>query len=205
MSRRRTVILAAGDFPKKGSAARKALNEAVRVICCDGAADVYRRRTGKEPFAVVGDCDSLKGRFSNVVADADQDTNDLEKAVQYCKGHGWKYPLVVGAFGKREDHSIGNVFRALDLELEVLTDTGRFVPVMGKAVFRVKKGTPVSVFATDPATKAKSKGLQWKLDGVNFKNLYCATLNRASASKVEILSNKRILIYIPINEKRDNI
>ena len=195
MALRRTVILAAGDFPKRGSAARKALEEASRVVCCDGAADAYRRRTGKEPSAVVGDCDSVKGRFRNVVLVPDQDSNDLEKAAKYCLRRGWKDPLVVGAFGKREDHSVGNVFRALDLGLEILGDHGRFVPVEGKAVFRVKKGAGVSVFATDPRTKAASKGLEWKLDGVKFANLHCATLNRASASKVEISADRRIFVY----------
>ena len=195
MALRRTVILAAGDFPKKGSAARKALEDASRVVCCDGAADAYRRRTGKEPFAVVGDCDSVKGRFRNVVLVPDQDSNDLEKAARYCSRRGWKNPLVVGAFGKREDHSVGNVFRALDLGLEIMGDHGRFVPVEGKAVFHVKKGAGVSVFATDPRTKAASKGLEWKLDGVKFANLHCATLNRASASKVEISADRPIFVY----------
>lgn len=195
MTAGRTVILAAGGFPRKGSVAAKALESAVRVVCCDGAADAYRRRTGREPDAVVGDCDSLKGRFRNVVPDPSQDTNDLEKAAAYCRRRGWKNPLVLGATGKREDHSVGNVFRALDLGLEILADAGRFVPVEGKTVFRARKGTPVSIFATDPATKASSKGLEWKLDGVKFDSIYRATLNRASAGRVEISCDRRLFVY----------
>ena len=40
----RTVILAAGDFPKKGGTAWKLLATATRVVACDSAADAYRRR-----------------------------------------------------------------------------------------------------------------------------------------------------------------
>ena len=127
------VILAAGDFPRRGGRAWKVLSAASRVVCCDGAADAFRRRTGREPDAVVGDCDSVKGRFANVVRVDEQETNDLEKAARFCASKRWGKPVVLGATGKREDHTIGNVFRAMDLGLEIVTDRGRFVPVEGAA------------------------------------------------------------------------
>jgi thiamine pyrophosphokinase len=102
--------------------------------------------------------------------------------------------------GKREDHLLGNVFRALDLGVEIVTEFGRFVPVVGKASFRIAKGTPVSVFAVDPATRMTSKGLEWPLDGVRFKNLYCATLNRASAARVTLATNRPVLVFIASGE-----
>lgn len=192
------VILANGEFPKKDGEAWSILAAAKRVVACDGAADSYRRRFGKSPFAVVGDMDSVKWfpEGSEVVRVADQETNDLEKAVRWCRARGWRRLVVVGASGKREDHLIGNVFRALDLGVEIITDFGRFVPVCGKASFRVVKGAAVSVFAPDAATRMTSKGLEWPLDKVAFKNLYCATLNRASASRVSLASTKPVLVYI---------
>ncbi len=191
-----TVILAAGDFPRKGGAAWKLLAEARRVVCCDSAADAYRRRFRTEPTAVVGDCDSVRGRYLNLVKITEQDTNDLAKAVRWCAARGWKNPIILGATGKREDHTLGNVFRALDLGLEVVSDYGRFVPVEDRATFRVPKGTAISIFATDSATRMTSQGLEWKLDGFRFDNLYGATLNRASASRVVLTATKRVLVYI---------
>ena len=108
--------------------------------------------------------------------------------------------VLVGAMGKREDHLLGNVFRALDLGVEIVTEFGRFVPVADKASFRVSKGTPVSVFAVDPATRMTSTGLEWSLDGVKFKNLYCATLNRASAARVTLATNRPVLVFIASGE-----
>ena len=192
------VILANGEFPKKDGEAWSILAAAKRVVACDGAADSYRRRFGKSPFAVVGDMDSVKWlpEGSEVVRVADQETNDLEKAVRWCRARGWRRLVVVGASGKREDHLIGNVFRALDLGVEIITDFGRFVPVCGKASFHVAQGAAVSVFAPDASTRMTSKGLEWPLDKVAFKNLYCATLNRANASRVSLASTKPVLVYI---------
>ncbi|MCQ2389763.1 MAG: thiamine diphosphokinase [Kiritimatiellae bacterium] len=190
------VILAAGDFPRPGGVARRLLETAAHVVCCDGAADAFRRRLGRVPDAVVGDCDSLKGRFPCVVRVADQDTNDLEKAVRYCRSRGWRSPVVVGAVGKREDHTVGNVFRALDLDVEIVTDFGRFTPFCGRKSFRTSKGQAVSVFAPDPATRMTSKGLEWPLDGVRFANLHCATLNRATGARVTIESDRPALVFV---------
>lgn len=191
------VILAAGAFPKKGGEARRILDSAQSVVCCDSAADALRRNCGREPFAVVGDCDSVKGRFSNVVKVEEQDTNDLAKAVRFCREKGIGNLVILGATGKRDDHSLGNIFRALDFAIDVVTDYGRFTALEGTKTYRVKPGAGVSVFAVDPETEMTSNGLKWPLDGVKFENLYCATLNRAVGGEVTLSSTKRVYIYFP--------
>ena len=200
-----TVILVAGDFPRKGGAAWKLLATAKRVVACDSAADAYHRRFRKWPTVIIGDLDSLRavetvGPYHGVelIRCSDQDTNDLEKAINYCAKRGWKNPVIVGATGKREDHAIGNVFRALDYGCEIITDHGRFIPVRGKATFKVKTGAAVSVFAPDPKTRMTSKGLAWPLDEVRFRNLYCATLNRATATRVTLTTTRPISVYIAL-------
>ena len=194
----RTVILAAGDFPKKGGAAWKLLAGATRVVCCDSAADAYRRVLRKWPDVIVGDLDSFSGTSCccTLVVSPDQDTNDLEKAIKYCAAHGWRKPVIVGATGKREDHAIGNVFRALDYGCEIVTDHGRFIPVRGKATLKVAKGAAVSIFAPDPKTRMTSRGLEWPLDDVRFRNLYCATLNRATSVRVTLTTTRPVSVFI---------
>jgi thiamine pyrophosphokinase len=193
----KNVILAAGNFPKKGGVARRILDEAERVICCDSAADAFRRNCRREPFAVVGDCDSVKGRFKTVVRVEEQDTNDLAKAVRFCRDNGIENIVILGATGKRDDHSLGNIFRALDFDIDVVTDYGRFTALEGIKTYRAEPGAGVSVFAPDPATEMTSRGLKWPLDGVRFENLYCATLNRAVDGEVTLSSTKRVYIYFP--------
>ena len=197
----RTVVLAAGDFPRKGGAAWKLLAGATRVVACDSAADAYRRRFRKWPTVIIGDLDSFSRPnlfpiSCSLIPVSDQDTNDLEKALSYCAQQGWRDPVIVGATGKREDHSLGNVFRALDYNCTIVTDHGRFIPVRDKATLTVAKGAAVSIFAPDPKTRMTSKGLEWPLAPVRFRNLYCATLNRATASRVTLTTTKPVSVFI---------
>ena len=194
----KTVILAQGDFPRKGGAAWGLLAAAKRVVACDGAAAAYRRRFGRWPDVIVGDLDSLRTHKGAplVVRIDDQDTNDLMKALGYCAGRGWRDVVIVGATGRREDHTIGNVFRALEAGVPIVTDTGAFRPVNGRATFRTRKDAGVSVFAPDPETKMTSEGLKWPLAGVRFTNLYCATLNRTAGVRFTVTSDRPVYVYI---------
>lgn len=196
----RTVILAAGDFPGRGGEAWKMLAAARFVVACDGAALSYRRRFGRWPDVVIGDMDSLRSRPRSdavvFVEDADQETNDLEKAVSWCKTHGRTDLVIVGAGGKREDHTIGNVFRALHCMVPVVTDNGVFYPVNGGFSFKTVKGAGVSVFAPDPETKMTSRGLVWPLEGVEFTTLFRATLNRAAGEMVSLESDRPVSVFV---------
>ena len=99
-------------------------------------------------------------------------------------------------YGKPRDRAEAHAFlRALACGLDIVTDHGRFTPVEGRRSFAVAKGASVSVFATDPATRMTSKGLQWPLDGVAFDNLYCATLNRATAARITLTATRRVYVY----------
>ena len=199
----RTVILAAGDFPAKGGEPRRILLSASRVVACDSAADAFRREFGRWPDVVVGDMDSIAANpDTEFVRDVDQDANDLAKALRLCRKRGWAVFAVLGATGKREDHAIGNVYRALEEQARVVTETGDFLPVGGAAgtlKFKAWKNAGISIFAPDPRTRMSSRGLKWKLAGVEFRNAYCATLNRASAEFVAVASDRPAFVYVERN------
>lgn len=197
-----TVILAAGDYPKKKSKAHKLLESATRVVACDGAALAYFKDFGKAPEIIIGDLDSLDlsnlsnvSNFSNLIHLTSQDTNDLNKAIDFCRARGWDDIIVVGATGKREDHMIANVFLALEKEVMIVTEYGTFAPVKDSLELKLSVGTPVSIFAPDPKTKVKSVGLEWPLDKHKFTNLYSAALNRTNAETMILTTNRPILVY----------
>ena len=107
------VILADGAFPKE-----KRLLDIIRsasfLICCDGAI-TNLLEIGIEPHLIIGDLDSispsLKQYFSDRIVQIDtQDTNDLTKAAEWASEHGYKKAIILGANGKRDDHSIANIF-----------------------------------------------------------------------------------------------
>lgn len=197
-----TVILAAGDYPKKPRS-RKFLESATRVVACDGAALRYIKDFGKGPDVVIGDCDSLKvpgickvlDAKSELIQISEQDTNDLDKAIRFCREKGWNDIVVLGATGKREDHTLANIFLALEKEVMIVSDFGVFMPVNGEFTFKTEIGSPVSIFAPDPKTKVESSGLSWPLDKHNFTNLYSAALNRTNAEEVTLKTNRPILVY----------
>ena len=201
---RKTVILANGAFPRKGGEPRRLLESAARIVACDGAADSLRRHRVRCADFVVGDLDSVKTRRPEMVRIAEQDTNDLDKAIGFCRGRQWKDLVIVGASGGREDHLLGNVFRAMAAGVEMVTDEGRFIPASRVssrvAPWRIRlnvyRGCPISVFTDERTARMKSSGLKWKLDGVVFDNLYCATLNRADCEKVEIRSTARFFTFV---------
>ena len=192
-----TIILAAGDFPKKGTKAYTTLAAAKRVVCCDSAADAYRKEFRRDPTLTIGDCDSVRGRFAAVVHIPEQETNDLEKAIRVCQKKGWSNLLILGATGKREDHTLGNIFRALDFGIPILTDFGFFHILEPNKVnrFKMSLGAALSIFAPNPKTCMTSTGLEWPLDKVRFKNLYCATLNRATRRMVTLKTTYRAYLY----------
>ena len=89
------VILAAGDFPTHETPL-KALREADFVVCCDSAYEgIKNEELGMKNFVVIGDGDSLPAADKTALGEhwihvAEQDYNDLHKAMVYATAH---YPL----------------------------------------------------------------------------------------------------------------
>lgn len=196
----RVVILAAGDFPKQGGEGERLLKSADAVIACDSAAKTFRRRFGCWPEVTIGDMDSFKGKLPpNVVKVPEQETNDLQKAIDYLTTFYKKWAkdaVIVGATGKREDHTIGNIYRALEAQLKVVTNDGVFYPIGERLELSAFPDQGVSIFTIDPNTRMESEGLVWPLGGVKFVNPYVATLNRAAGDRVCVRSTHPALLYL---------
>lgn len=207
----RVVILAAGDFPKQGSEGERLLKTADFVVACDSASETYREWAGHWPDVVIGDFDSspTKGRrtLCRLVKNRDPNKNDLQKAFDWCfdnLGCPEKIEyIVLGATGKREDHTIGNVFRALENSVKIVTDEGVFYPFgpCKPLVVKTWKNLGASIFVLNSDAKMTSKGLRWKLDGVDIIRPYDATLNRTSRETVKVTSNRRAYLYLAHNPK----
>ena len=106
------VILANGDYPS-ASLPLRILKEAPYVVCCDGGANEYIAK-GYLPDVIIGDGDSLSQenriKYASLICyNPDQETNDQTKAIQYLLAQGKRRIAIVGATGKREDHTIGNI------------------------------------------------------------------------------------------------
>ena len=200
-----TVILAAGDFPRTART-RLWFEKAARIVCCDSAADPLVRH-GFVPAAVVGDLDSVSRKIRIRYADrihheAEQETNDLTKAFRFCRANGWNELVILGATGKREDHTLGNLSLLADYALEtpsirLITDHGVFSVALRSARFPSVPGEQISLFAVDPGTRVTSRGLKYPMDRYLLRMWWQATLNEATGTEFELrfTPGRRLLIY----------
>ena len=201
------VIVGNGQFPKK-EYPLYLLESADYVVCCDGALDTYLRhfsgRNLRRPDVVVGDMDSLSKktaeRFRDIAVKIDeQETNDQSKAFHYILEH---FPDVdtihiLGATGKREDHTIGNLSLLMEyaremrrqdcgrtVSVDIVSDWSTAFAITDSCTLDVGEGRSVSIICPDNSLNIKSEGLVWPTDNVVFDNLWQTTLNRASADRI---------------------
>lgn len=192
---KRIVILANGDFPSS-TTTLDILHNAEIIICCDGAAERLSKY-GMEPNFIVGDMDSLSEKYqkkykSLLYCSTDQETNDLTKAFNLVRTLSPCEIHILGATGKREDHTLSNASLLLDYAkqlicpIDIVTDYGRFSAIYDTSTFDVAIGTQISIFSFDPTIKIKSAGLKYPTDNVIFDSLWKASLNEASESTITL-------------------
>ena len=182
-----TVILADGDFPKAEEPI-SFLRRAARIVCCDGSA-ASLAEFGLEPAVVIGDLDSLppefKKRFSDrLIHVREQETNDLTKAFTYCREQGWENIVILGATGKREDHTLGNLSLLADYSelvpgLRFITNYGTFFIARDSGDFSTFPGQQISIIALQTGTEVTSSGLKYPMNKLALNRWWQATLNEA--------------------------
>jgi thiamine pyrophosphokinase len=203
-----TIIVADGTFPTH-EIPLGYLKNARRIICCDGSA-ASLVVAGFTPDAIVGDMDSLSNdlayRFADrIFADQDQETNDLTKALYWCIENGYDDLVIVGATGKREDHTIGNISLLAEyvkiVNVIMVTDTGFLIPLENSAEISSFQGQQVSIFSIDPETEITSEGLRYQLNKTKVKNWWVATLNEAADKQFTInFSGGPVILYLKFKE-----
>ncbi len=200
------VILAGGDYP---AAPRplQILLQAPMVVCCDGGADGYIAE-GHTPDIIIGDGDSLSAenrtRFADrIIYEADQETNDQTKAVKYLLAEGKRRIAIVGATGRRDDHTLGNIallaeYRAMGADIRSYTDYGVFIPCSGESHFECVRGAQVSIFNIS-ANSLISKGLSYPI--YDFTQWWQGTLNEAPEGEFSISAEGDYLVYVTYDSK----
>lgn len=199
----KTVILADGSFPNH-EIPLSYLRNAERIICCDGSVKNLLK-AGFEPLAIVGDLDSLDKEIGvkysdRLFFDKNQETNDLTKAVSWCFERGFKNLAIVGATGKREDHTLGNISLlaeyAREVNVAMITDTGIFTPLLKSCTVSSFPGQQISIFSIDPNSEITSSGLKYRLNKKKLKNWWRATLNEATGKSFELrFTGGPLLVY----------
>jgi thiamine pyrophosphokinase len=207
----KTVIVADGSFPEHEFPVGY-LKNADRIICCDGSTEKLVL-AGYTPDAIVGDMDSLSEELANTFADRifrdeNQDTNDLTKAVEWCHEMNYNDIVIIGATGKREDHTIGNISLlaeyAKTINVKMVTDTGIFMPFLKSCTVESFPGQQISLFSIDPETEITSTGIKFPLKGIKISNWWVATLNEALGTSFSLeFTTGRVIVYLKFPDETE--
>ena len=198
------VILANGEFPKH-PITTALLNNSKYLVCCDGATNQLIDNSNRLPNAIVGDLDSLseenKLRFSGIVYHVgEQETNDLTKSVKFCLNRGIRNIIILGATGKREDHTIGNISLLAEYigfegtNICMVTDFGIFTAIKENSSFESYAGQQVSIFNINDA-QITSSNLKYPIQDRAFSNWSQGTLNESEGNIFELKTTEKVVVF----------
>lgn len=195
------VVLANGDYPT-AELPLQLLRNAHFVACCDGAANAYIAQ-GNLPNMIVGDGDSIHdihhqewGHLFHHIGE--QESNDLTKTIRLLAEMGKRRIAVLGATGKREDHTLGNISLLIDYmhqgwDVSMYTDHGRFLPCHDTTIIPAKRGQQISIFNFG-AHHFSAEGLVYPL--YDFTQWWQGTLNECQHDQVVIHAQGDYLVYL---------
>lgn len=191
----------AGTLPHNNIALQW-LDRCAMTVCCDGAADGFISAE-RIPWRIVGDCDSISAdtrrRYAGILRpNPDQETNDQTKSVKYLAAKGIRRIVIIGATGRREDHTLGNIsllteYLKQGIEARIYTDYGVFIPVSGPRRFVCQPGTQVSIFNFG-ARGMRAEGLRYPIR--DFDSWWQGTLNEATGGEFAIQAEGIYLVFI---------
>jgi thiamine pyrophosphokinase len=170
---KRALVIANGEPPKKQLLLSLA-REANIILCADGGANAALK-AGIVPQVIVGDLDSIhadalvKFRRVPTYEDTDDETTDLEKTIAWAVRAKYDHVTVVGATGKRIDHSAGNLgvlpkFYP-DAVVRFVDDLGEIQYVGRSLEFEAKKGSVISLIPLNRCEGIVTEGLKYALKG----------------------------------------
>lgn len=197
------VILCDGSFPKH-PIPLSCLKNAKQIICCDGAADKLIEY-GLTPSYIVGDLDSVSEKTKadyaeRIVGNANQETNDQTKAIEFAANKGIKNVVILGATGKREDHTIGNISLLLDyankLSVVSISNSGIFRPVLKSQDFNSFEGQQVSIFSIGIPVAITSSNLKYPLNNTVLSSWWMGTLNECTSDSFHLeFSDGKLIVF----------
>jgi thiamine pyrophosphokinase len=165
-----SVLIANGKKPEN-KIIIDILQNAKNIICIDNGYELASE-LNITPSVVIGDLDSVDISKVNqsviIIKEEDQNTNDLEKALNYCLSKNIRDIILVGATGKRDDQNLATILISLDyieqLNIEILSDLYSIKFVNGKREFETEPMKEVSLISMDKENIITTQGLKYNLE-----------------------------------------
>ncbi len=182
-------------------------------VCADGAAAICSEYK-LQPELIIGDLDSLdidvESEFpaSEIVKMADQETTDGEKAIQYCIDQGYREISLIGALGKRVDHSLYNLgllrkfYGQVDEMIVVSNDEIAYL-ITGEKTITAAPGTRISLLPVyGNVDHVTARGLVYPIENESLElGCHSSISNIFAGTEVYINATSGFLLIV-IEEER---
>ena len=199
------ALIIAGGTPPKKKLLEQEMAQAQIHIGADSGGHVYLGY-GYKPDIVVGDLDSFvytRHEGIEVLELPDQETNDLEKSLAYALEKGAKTVCILGATGKRFDHSVKNL--SVLLQYQEQYEDIRFKDNYGELFLarspytpRLAVGTGISFFPVhSPIKNFSSNGVKYPLENSELAmGIHDGTSNEITSEEAVIYFDGILGVYI---------
>ena len=165
------------------------------VIAADGGANVALSN-GLTPDVIIGDMDSFTSPHPEslkILYDPDQETNDLEKALEYALTNKIGNVIISGATGKRTDHALKNFSVQLKYATKfrsilMIDNMFQYEIIINQISQKVEKGTVISLFPLSGKVDGiTTEGLKYSLKNESLENgVRDGSSNVAIANEIKI-------------------
>lgn len=162
------------------------------VVAVDGGLSTCHQ-LGIMPDIIIGDFDSvqqdlLDSYSCKKIHALDQQKCDLEKALEYAFKHSASSVTVLGALGRRLDHTLTNICllcRYPD-KVKFETDDETCMSISSSYTLSCFPGQTISLIPLGTVTKIITQGFKWELNGADLSKNFVGISNIAEAGNVSI-------------------
>jgi len=201
------VIIAGGEI-RDYRYSKAIVSKADYVICADSGLN-HAKKMKISPDVIVGDFDSIclhnvgKNYKKTKIKKYPKEKNnsDTELAIRYALKQGCEKVIILGALGKRIDHSMANIFSAgLFAGKVILIDEFTELKVVEKKFsLEGEKGETVSLLPYFSRVRGlRGSGFKYSINGINLKANSRGLSNELIANKAQgkMESGKLLLIKV---------
>lgn len=167
----KALIIANGTLPTRQHI-RGLISSVDMIICADGGANAARKMH-VTPDVILGDMDSISPTtrkfFRSVpfLTIDDQNSTDMEKALQFCVQRGITTVDVLGAIGERVDHTTANLgcFRRFGekIDLKIIDSVGEVSLIRKETRLKTAVGEKISLIPLERCEGVTTKNLKYAL------------------------------------------
>ena len=195
------VLIANGKKPKNKKII-EILKNAKNVICVDIGYELASE-LNITPSVVIGDLDSVDiNKISKdilIIKDEDQNTNDLEKTLNYCLSKNIRNIILVGATGERDDQNLATILVSLEyieqLNIEILSDLYSINFVNGIREFETEPMKEVSLISMDKENIITTQGLKYNLDKSKLSSATHGISNYSIGENFSISCSSPLIVF----------